>query len=316
MRSSADHNAVCKSRQIQQRFSVALTALVLRLSFAAPSFAIVAGNVPGTVPNTTINPESFPGWDQGDPGWDNVAAAGANFVYLGDGWVLSARHVSYQNGIQLKTYSANGSPGPIKTFAPIPGSHYYDYGYFHGNLRQYAVSNPSSLQSETGSSISLAASNGTNFTDLQLFRISEDPGLPALNLASAPMPSNFVRSNAPEVVYIGNNGFRRQTNVTQWNVSGTAPELVWDDEGVPVTHQGYLSQPTTDIHRFGTNRLADIRPNFNGDPNDNGAINYTQNPNRLYLANELISDTTGARCVSLENWRRCDSRHHLDDNGV
>jgi hypothetical protein len=59
------------------------------------------------------------------------------------------------------------------------------------------------------------------------------------------------------------------------------------------THQGFTTT-TSAARQFGTNRLTDIRPNFNGDPADAGAINYTQNPNKVYNAADVISDTTGA----------------------
>jgi hypothetical protein len=38
--------------------------------------------------------------------------------------------------------------------------------------------------------------------------------------------------------------------------------------------------------------LADVRPNFNPDPGDGGATNFTQDPNKLFEPNEVISDTT------------------------
>jgi hypothetical protein len=274
-----------------------LAAVAIGLSFYAPAQALIVGNVPNVVPNTTVNPADYPGGTaDDDPGWDNVSALGSkNYVYLGDGWVLSARHVGYTAsvGVQLQTHLPDGSPGPIKSFYRIPGSYYFDYGYgsTNPNARQYAVSNPTTLSSETGLSISLEASNGTNFTDLQLFRISEDPGLPAVTIASQPLPSNFTRSTAPEVITIGR-GQGRVGTETHWDVTGTSPNLVWTQTTGPGTHQGYFRDGVSQ-KRFGTNRLADIRPNFNGDPGDGGAINYTSDPNKLFEPNDVVSDTTG-----------------------
>jgi hypothetical protein len=227
---------------------------------------------------------------------------GSNFVYLGDGWVLSARHVGYSatSGVRLQSYLPDGSPGPVKSFYRIPGNYYFDYGYGSSNVntRQYAVSNPATIASETGGTISLTSSNNQLFTDLQLFRISEDPGLPAVTLASAPMPSDFTRSDAPEVVFIGN-GRTRLSGETHWNVvqqgtdSDGSPNMVWTETTGTGNYQGYETN-TTAIHRFGTNRLTDIRPNFNGDPVDSGAVNYTASPNKLFEPSDIISDTTGA----------------------
>lgn len=272
-----------------------VAALILVLSFITNVQALIVGNVPNTVPNTKMNPVDYPGWMSGDPGWDNVAVFGRNGVYLGDGWVLSARHAGYDatNGVGLQTYLPDGTPGEIKSFYRIPGSYYFDYGFGSTNVntRQYAVSNPTTMQSETGQTISLAASNGTYFTDLQLFRISEDPGLPSLTIASQPLPSNFTRSNAPEVVFIGR-GQGRVAAETHWNVTGTSPNLVWTETTGTGTHQGYKRDGVV-AKRFGTNRLTDIRPNFSGDPSDPGATNYTQSPNKLYEASDVVSDTTG-----------------------
>src|ERR1700752_1457072 len=62
--------------------------------FAATAHAVLVGSIPGIVPDTSVNPVSFPGWTQGDPGFNNFSL-GSGYVYLGDGWVLSARHVGY-----------------------------------------------------------------------------------------------------------------------------------------------------------------------------------------------------------------------------
>jgi hypothetical protein len=178
-----------------------LAAVVASLSLSHAAHALLVGNQPGVRPDTRVNPTEYAGWVAGDPGWYNVAIGG-NYVYLGDGWVLSARHVGYNasTGVRFQTMLPDGSLGPVETFHRIPGSYYHDYGYPSGNTRQYAVSNPPTIQSQTGQTISLVASNGTYFTDLQLFRIDGDPGLPSLVLPSQPLPQNFMRADAPEVV--------------------------------------------------------------------------------------------------------------------
>jgi hypothetical protein len=287
------------ARQIRSIAEILLRGLsvaCLLTMWSGSAEALIVGNVPDIVPATTVNPQDYPGWVQGDPGWDNVSAAGSNYVYLGDGWVLSARHVGYNSttGVQLQTVLPGGEPGPVQSFYRIPGSYYFDYGYGQTNpiYRQYAVSNPTTILSETGGTISLADSQGTYFTDLQLFRISADPGLPALTIASEHMPANFIRSNAPEVVFIGR-GRGRLAAETHWDVTGTSPDLTWTVTTDTGDYQGYTCVSSSTKH-FGTNRLTDIRPNYGGDPSDPGATNYTQNPNKWYEASDVISDTTGA----------------------
>jgi hypothetical protein len=292
-------SAVCTLfEQVNRGGRLFLAAAIIGLWSCAAAHALIVGNVPDVVPNTAMNPADYPGGDEDDdPGWDNVSAEGSNYVYLGDGWVLSARHVGYDpsTGVRLQTYLPNGSPGPVKSFFRIPSSYYLDYGYgsANPNSHQYAVSNPTTITSETGNSISLEDStgNGTHFTDLQLFRISEDPGLPAATIASDPLPSQFTRSSAPAVKVVGR-GRGRVAAETHWDVTGTSPNLVWTQTTGPGTHQGYFRDNNSQ-KRFGTNRLADIHPNFNGDPGDGGATNFTQDPNKLFEPNEVVSDTTG-----------------------
>jgi hypothetical protein len=256
--------------------------------------ALIVGNQPGVIPATTVGPDVWYGSALADPGWDNHSAGGNNYVYLGDGWVLSARHVGYSGSVSLQTYLSDGSPGPVKSFNRIPGSYYHDYGYGSTNVntRQYAVSNPTTIQSETGGTISLLSSNNDYFTDLQLFRISEDPGLPAVTLATQSMPQNFTRATAPEIVIIGR-GRSRVASETHWNVTGSSPNYTWTETTGPGTHQGY-KRDSIIVKRFGTNRPTDIRPNRPGDPSDPGAIDYTQGENDVFNAGDVISDTTAA----------------------
>jgi hypothetical protein len=275
-----------------------LCAFAAALFWVAPAQAIYVGNVPNVIPNTTVNPANYPGWSKGDPGWYNVSVGGGNFVYLGDGWVLSARHAGYNasSGITFQTILPNGALGPVETFYRIPGSYYYDYTIGTGSARQYVVHNPETLQSEIGQTIALGASNGGFATDLQLFRINGDPGLPALTIGSQDLPQQFTRTNAPEVVMIGS-GRSRVAEETHWNVTEhSSTNWTWQVTTGPGTHQGYF-RDNTGVKRWGTNRLADLRPNFSGDPSDPGAQSYTD----LFTAKNqfgndiigVVSDTTG-----------------------
>ena len=216
---------------------------VLLLSLDPRAHALVVGATNGVAPNTTVNPASYgDGWTLGDPGWNNVAI-GSNFVYLGDGWVLSARHAGspLPTGIQFQT------PTGLRSFHRIPGSYYTDYGY---ELvlpwgHQYAVSNPTSI------------GGLTQFTDLQLFRINEDPGLGPLKIASQQQSPPL----GGEVVFV-TNGHGRQAEQTQWNVTvgpddpdGT-PHWDWHETIGSGAYQGYKSESNSVAKRWGTNHLS------------------------------------------------------------
>jgi hypothetical protein len=257
--------------------STCIAAIILALVFLRTSHALVVGNVSGTIADTTGNPVNFPGWTHGDPGWANFSTGGS-YVYLGDGWVLSARHVGNNVPVQFQT-----SSGPV-TYQRIPGSYYRDYGYLWTNGEYYhAVENPSSVQLESGSTVSL-----TQFTDLQLFRINGDPGLPALTISSQPLPSDFTRNQAPQVVFVGG-GNGRLSNQTQWNVSQISDDnWIWSQTTGVGHYQGYFVEGGTEKKRWGTNRVADPRPNGPGDPSDPGAMDYSS-----IFDKGVISDTTG-----------------------
>jgi hypothetical protein len=283
---------ICAAARMAPWCARGILAAMIGLSLCAPVSALIVGNAPSIVPATTINPQDYVGWTQGDPGWNNVVANGSNYVYLGDGWVLSARHVGYNatNGVQLQTMLPDGSLGPVQTFYRIPGDYYYDYGYSQSNTRYYAVSNPTTTQSQSGQTISLQDSRGTYFTDLQLFRINGDPGLPALTIASQPMPSDFTRATAPEVVMIGR-GRGRQAPETHWDVTVVSDDQwTWTATTGPGDYQGYRHDSVS-VKRWGTNRLTDLIPNQPGDPSDPGATNYTQDPNDLFDVDDVVSDT-------------------------
>ena len=226
-----------------QRQSVALAFRLgwiacCALALPRASEALIVGSTPNVVPNTTSAPAD-------DPGWNNFSTSGG-YVYLGDGWVLSARHVGYNSstGIEFQTPT-----GPA-TFQLIPGSYYHDYGFAWGNSRQYAVSNPppTMIQNEGGQNLTLSP-----YTDLQLFRINGDPGLPSVKIASQTLPNNSeLRAIA------GGNG--RAAAETHWNVTGSSPPYTWTMTTATGDHQGYLSDGVGG-KRWGTNRAADPTSN-------------------------------------------------------
>ena len=265
-------------RQTPIAWAFVAAAMILMTS-PRTSEALVVGNVGGSIPSTTGNPANYPGWTQGDPGWANVATSG-NYVYLGDGWVISARHVGLPASVDFQT------PSGLRSFQPIPGSYYQDYGYLWGDGKHYyAVENPSSVQLEGGSNVSL-----TQFTDLQLFRINGDPGLPSLTVSSQPLATtNFDRNNAPQVVIAGTGSVGRVANQSQWNANQQSTPWIWSQTTGAGSYQGFFTVATGE-KRWGTNRIADPRPNGPGDPSDPGAMDYSN-----ILDKGVISDTTGVR---------------------
>jgi hypothetical protein len=255
-----------------------------------PAWAIVVGNVPGVVPNVTTNPTSYPGWTQGDPGFGNLSTVG-NYVYLGDGWVLSARHVGYSAaGITFQTasgpvnYQVAGTRivnGTITT-----GPYYLDYGFGADPFHHYAVSNPSSVPIEGGGSLAL-----TTHTDLQLFRINGDPGLPSLTISSQPLPINFTRNTAPEVLIVGG-GASRAAPESHWQVSMPSQnDWIWTSVPSGGNFHGYVLEGPS-LRRWGTNRVTDPHPNSGDDPSDPGALDYRS------LFAGTVSDTTSVMKLS------------------
>jgi len=109
-----------------------------------------------------------------DPGWANVGAIGSfSGVYLGDRWVLTAVHI----GASAITLDGNS----------------------------YAVEGGTSVQLQNPGGLGLTAN-----TDLLMYRITTDPGLPSLTISSG------VPAGGSSVVMIGN-GRNRQTTTTFWD---------------------------------------------------------------------------------------------------
>lgn len=209
------------------RASVRLLAIGLALWFSATAYAIVVNqNVQGTL----MNPGSYIGWNQGDPGWDNVSQGGTNFVYLGNSWILTARHVA--NPTPTTPITATFSTG---SFQSIPN-------------QSYIVSNPPPALA--------AGLDLTAETDLRLIRINGDPGLPSLTIATQTPPS--AGSGGSQVVFVGN-GRLQQPAQTHWQVNTSNPDnWVWTEVAVGGNFHGYETDATF-VKRWGTNRLANAQ---------------------------------------------------------
>ena len=121
-----------------------------------------------------------------DPGFSNIGIRGvATAIYLGNRWVLTAAHVG---------------AGPVQL-----GQN--EFGF--QPAQTVRVPNPEDLTPET---------------DLLLFRLAEDPGLPSLHL-----PCDARRLGG-ELIMIGH-GHDRQPDPTFWSVEvGSGPEDdVWTE---------------------------------------------------------------------------------------
>jgi hypothetical protein len=149
-----------------------------------------------------------------DPGWANVGDRG---VYLGNGWVITANHVGA---------GATNFPG-VGAFAAAPGS-------------EVRLHNP-------------AGSGLSAFTDLLLYRLASDPGLPALSIAASPAPVGGL------VTLIGDGGAITPGDApTQWLVTqdiSNPGHLLWTEVSSGGNAAGYKA--TTSQKLWGANVIED-----------------------------------------------------------
>lgn len=211
-------NSILRWQRVSRhhRGAVVAFACLLLVLAARQSDALVVA-----VTDTTVNPATYSGWTKGDPGWENVTVSGSNYVYLGDRWVLSARHVGVSD--------ANFSTG---TFTPVAGE-------------DYVIHNP---PPSLAGGLTL-----TTETDLRLIRLSADPGLPALTIASQSPPASGTSGS--EVMIVGR-GPSRLASETHWQVdTSNANSWIWTEVASGGNFHGYKST-TPSVKLWGTNRLA------------------------------------------------------------
>jgi hypothetical protein len=210
---------------MQHRRACPALALVLLALTAAPAGAVLIASGDGTG-NTTPPPD--------DPGFANAGILSNNSsVYLGDGWVLTANHVSV-NPVTLGGVDHN----------PVPGT-----------------------------TIRLEYSPGVP-TDLKLFRLTTDPGLPSLSIAaSAPV------ANEP-VVMIGHG--RNRWTATTWNGHdgwywGLGRTMRWGTNQVALTNQTVVIGDST-VRAFSVSFDDDggVTDEANGATGDSGGPVFTE----------------------------------------
>lgn len=149
-----------------------------------------------------------------DPGWDNVGVLrGATSIYLGNRWVLTADHLA-AGTVTL----SNGQSYEAEA----------DSAYQLPNVATPSLNRPS---------------------DLQLFRLTEDPGLP---------PVEIVRET-PEVgtegLIIGN-GLDYDASQVYWDVTQQGAKWIWEETTAPGEYSGFRSSGSG-VLRWGTNLIED-----------------------------------------------------------
>lgn len=204
-----------------------LVAAMVVAAICMPARAVMVGVTPNVVPDTSVNPASYPGWTQGDPGWANAAhLTFANGVYIGDSWILTAYHVG--------TPDLSFEPGP--SFQPIPN-------------QNFQVTNPATPPE------GLVVSGGP---DLRLIRINGDPGLPSVTIAS----QSLAQGN--EVVDMSF-GYLRAAAESSFTVNKATNPWTWTQVGScggSNCFRGYFADNVG--KRWGTNQIENADQVLNG----------------------------------------------------
>lgn len=203
--------------------------------------ALVVENMTGT----TVAPAD-------DPGWNYVTTGGRNYVYLGDGWALSAFHVGVPE-LVADGICGGGSTAHACVNEPI---NLPNGPFLRVKGQEFIVKNP-------------AGSGLTSDTDLRLIRINGDPGLAPINIASQQLFESTSTLATRQVVIIGNGPTRMaaQQHWTITSVAGPNNDTWTEDSSGPTI--GYKSTiPNDNTKRWGTNQIADEDCLFSNCNND------------------------------------------------
>ncbi len=205
--------------------SIACVIVGTLVACLPPARALVVENSAGTI--------TAPAGAGNDPGWLRFSLSGSrNYVYLGDGWALSARHV--------------GALGPNETIQFFNGTSTVSLGMIPN--QSYIVHNPATILSSTGQSINLSTSDGALETDLRLIRLNGDPGFaagtPSFTIAEQPLAVD------DDLLFVGH-GRSQVLPKKYWNSA-------WQEVAPgSATYSGYASaDPNDDTKRWGVNDVA------------------------------------------------------------
>lgn len=194
-----------------------MAAMFLRPLFLLLPLAASLSTAHAVVVATTMANTSAPG---DDPGWANVGSCNsAGAIYLGNQWVLTAYHVNASAGFPVVFGST--------AYTTIPA---------------------------TGIRLTNNGTGGmTANTDLIMFQINADPGLPS------PVISATAPSLGDDIVMIGN-GRNREATRTFWQVTMNAGADTWVETGGAHNAEGYKGL-LTQTKRWGTNDAEGVNLN-------------------------------------------------------
>jgi len=196
--------------------------------FSTPTLAVLVSGTNGNTTADSLAAAGGPGVAQA--GFANVGTSSTNnasVVYLGNGWAMSAGHVTISSGV-----------GPVR-FGGV----------------QYTVDD---------SSVTYLHNADNTLSDLKLFRINGDPGLPTIapSLISTGPPSG-------QQIMIGN-GLRLAENQAggidqlYWSVDDAVSPWQWTPGAAPAVvgpndFSGYgVNSAASHVIRWGENEVADL----------------------------------------------------------
>ncbi len=207
--------------------------LFLILVAALPAHAVIVAGGDGTQ-NTSAPADDF-GFSSVGFVTNSLGGIAIGGEYLGNGWVLSAYH-----GVADATQTGFA-------FGPV---------FFGGT--PYTVDPTSGVRLHNP---------GGSLTDLALFRLTMEPPVPALTIASA------SPTDALSVVMMGN-GPGRDANETHWNVNTGTNPFTWTETAGPGNAQGY-KELFPQVMRWGTNNVTAFAGGSTTDVFDDGLGNVT-----------------------------------------
>lgn len=198
----------------------------------------------------------------GQPYFDNVGiVGGGSAIYLGNRWVVTAAHVA----------------GSLPAVAQFAGTTYAtEAGTFHR------------LEHSLGS-----------FTDIVLFRLGVDPGLPALTIASA------APTVATPAMMIGA-GRSQESAPTYWEVTEDPEdgESIWTElppGDAAITNSGFATNSTR-VLRWGENQISVVNQTISyGAGNVRSFFTYFDDGALTHEAQAVSGDSGGAVFTQVES---------------